>query len=186
MPKRYIFLLGLTLMVMSGCAIKPQIVYEDGRLVPTVIYMERNFQTGIAVEGCVARMVKKEKEEESKDELEAAGFLRLGINEFQELEKDTLAVRGEVRTVNPNERSYTLFVKYSLDYKEERKSWPYHVYRVLYKGNSRDETVFFQRYIEEANPRINLRVIIQEGESDHIIHNDRYVIIDFETNFIRK
>ncbi len=169
------------LLAVSGCAPRVvQFVYDDGTPAPTTIYMERNFQTGISVEAYVARIVVEENEDSSR--IVPAEYLRLGINEFQELPKDTFAIGGKIRIINPNERSYTLFVVYKLDYKEE--GWPYWVSRVLYMGNSKDETFSVRREIEPANPRVNMRIAILEDESHQF--REEKVLFDFETAFIRK
>ncbi len=179
MQQRLAFLLGLALLVLSGCSAKqPQIVFDDGTPAPTTVYMERNFQTGISVEAYIARILL----EEEGSRMVPADYLRLGFNEFQELPKDTFAVGGRVRIVNPNERPYTLFVVYTIDYKEE--SWPYTVSRTLYMGRSEDGTFSVKREIEDTNPRINMRIAILEGESHQF--KEEKVLFDFETAFIRK
>ncbi len=173
-------LVTLLLTLSTGCAIKaPQVVFSDGTPVPTAIYMERNFRTEMGVEAYVSRIIKEEVDD-GDYKLVPADYLKLGTGEVQKLKKDTFAIGGKVRVMNPKENTYTLLVVYTVDYPKE--SWPYTVSRVLYVGNSKDETFSIKREMEEANPEVKLWVVIQDGESEKLI--EEKLLFEFETAFI--
>jgi hypothetical protein len=141
--------------------------------------MERSFHTQMAIEAYVSRIV-KEQLDGGDHRLVPADYLKLGNGEVQKLKKDTFAIGGRVRVMNPKENVYTLLVVYTLDYPKE--SWPYTVSRVLYVGNSKDETFSIKREMEEANPEVKLRVVIQDGESEKLI--EEKILFEFVTKFI--
>ena len=179
--KNFKFFLGIVLLFSfsTGCAVKaPQVVFNDGTPVPTAIYMERNFQTEMSVEAYVSRIVEEKGDNDSR--LVPADYLRLGTGEVQKLKKDTFAIGGRVRIMNPKQNWYTLLVVYTLDYSKE--SWPYKVSRVLYVGNSRDETFSIKREMEEANPEVKLRVVIQNGKEEKLVEEN--LLFEFETKFL--
>ena len=179
------FLFLFILLVSAGCAAKPNFVLDDGTPAPTTVYMERNFQTGMTAEAYIARVIlKKEKDENGNESTrpEPAEYLRLGTGEVQKLEPDTFAIGGRVRILNPEKVPYTLFVVYVIDYPEER--WPYTVSRVLYMGDSEDETFGIKRQIEDANPEVKCRVVIQEGELEELVKEK--TVFEFNTSFVLK
>lgn len=182
---RTIKLIFPILAILAGCASTPKFVLNDGTPAPTTVYMERNFQTGMTAEAYIARVVLKKEKDGSGEErvrTEPAEYLRLGTGKVQRLGSDTFAIGGRVRIHNPEKVPYTLFVVYVIDYPEER--WPYTVSRVLYMGDSEDETFSIRRQIEEANTKVKCRVVIQEGKSEDLVKEK--TVFEFKTTFTVK
>ncbi|MFP4539531.1 MAG: hypothetical protein ACLFNN_01180 [Candidatus Paceibacterota bacterium] len=175
------FVAILLLFLATGCATTPQVVLQDGTPAPSSIYMERNLQTKMTAEAYVARITLEENDDGEK-ESKTEDYLPLGTGKLQKLPKDTYAVGGQVRILNPEKVPYTLFVIYGIDYEKEK--WPYRVSRVLYMGNSERETIEVNRQLEEANPEVKLRVVIMEGEDENLKEED--ILFEFTTTFIRK
>ncbi|MFP4616795.1 MAG: hypothetical protein ACLFNR_01360 [Candidatus Paceibacterota bacterium] len=143
--------------------------------------MERNIKTKMTAEAYIARIVLKENDDGEK-EPRTEEYLPLGTGKIQRLPKDTYAVGGQVRILNPKRAPYTLFVIYVIDHEKEK--WPYKVSRVLYMGDSERQTIGVKRQLEEANPEVKLRMVIMEGEDENLKEED--ILFEFTTTFIRK
>ncbi|MFP4022287.1 MAG: hypothetical protein ACLFTS_00365 [Candidatus Paceibacterota bacterium] len=167
---------------LAGCATTPQVVLQDGTPAPDLIYMERNLQTKMTAEAYIARIVLKENDDGDEKEPRTEEYLPLGTRKIQKLPKDTHAVGGQVRILNPEKVSYTLFVIYVIDHEKEK--WPYRVSRVLYMGDSERQTIGVKRQLEEANPEVKLRMVIMEGENENLKEED--ILFEFTTTFIRE
>lgn len=181
MKKREILLLGIFLLVFSGCAVRPHVFLQDGTPAPTILYMEKNLRSGMTAEAYVSRLV-LQKDDEGEEVLQPAEFLKLGTKEIRYLKSDTVAISGAIRISNPSMTKYTLIVVYEINNKVDR--WPYIVSRVLYVGNSPDETFEIRRWIEKTNPEIVLRVVIQEGELERL--REEEILFEFITGFTLK
>lgn len=145
--------------IAGGCASKMQ-VNVDGRPMPDSTVVVKNHETGIRVEGYMARMVQKNNGDES--ELYPADYLDFENEKPYELDSDTVAVAGKFRVVNPNNKTYFLKVVYTLNYPGEK--FPYITSHVLYEGSAREKTFNINRKAENSRPEVEVRLLVEKGE----------------------